>query len=109
MSNYQELLAQQQALAQQMALIERQLADSRRAEKVRVIAQVKELMAQHGLTVDDLAGKGGKAPSAAAGVKVAPKYKHPSTGETWTGRGLQPKWLKSALAEGKTLEQFAIA
>jgi DNA-binding protein H-NS len=39
---------------------------------------------------------------------VAPKYRHPGTGETWSGRGLQPKWLKAALASGKKIGDFAI-
>ena len=28
-----------------------------------------------------------------AGNKVAPKYRDPSTGKTWTGRGKAPLWL----------------
>ena len=27
---------------------------------------------------------------------------------TWSGRGLQPNWLKAALATGKTLADFTI-
>ncbi|RZI81081.1 MAG: ParB/RepB/Spo0J family partition protein [Rubrivivax sp.] len=36
----------------------------------------------------------------------APKYRNAATGETWTGRGLQPKWIQVALAAGKKLEDF---
>ncbi len=39
---------------------------------------------------------------------VAPKYRDSSTGETWTGRGKQPKWLSAALECGKKLEDFRI-
>lgn len=34
-------------------------------------------------------------------------YRCPDTGSTWSGRGLQPRWLKVALADGKTLADFA--
>ena len=34
------------------------------------------------------------------------KYRNPATGETWSGRGLQPKWVVAALASGKKLEDF---
>lgn len=34
-----------------------------------------------------------------------PKYKD-AAGNTWNGRGLQPKWLKDALASGKTLDEL---
>jgi DNA-binding protein H-NS len=39
---------------------------------------------------------------------VAPKYRHPETGETWAGRGLKPRWLTAAMKSGKSLESFAI-
>ena len=47
-------------------------------------------------------------PHALAGKKVAPKYRGPN-GETWTGRGMKPRWLASALKEGKAAEDFLIA
>ena len=33
---------------------------------------------------------------------------HPSTGATWSGRGLQPAWLKAALANGRRLSDFDV-
>ena len=113
MSNYQELLAQKAALEKQAADLEKQLSEARRAERASVIAQIKSLLAEHGLTVADLGlksggGKAPAAPNASAGRKVAPKYRNNATGETWTGRGLQPKWVQAAIASGKKLEDFAI-
>lgn len=113
MSNYQELLAQKAALEKQAADLEKQLQDARRAERSGVIAQIKSLLAEHGLTVADLGLKPGKQASTTgaaptAGRKVAPKYRNQATGETWTGRGLQPKWVQAAVATGKKLEDFAI-
>ena len=35
---------------------------------------------------------------------MAAKYRNKATGETWSGRGLQPRWLKAALASGKKLD-----
>lgn len=41
--------------------------------------------------------------------KVLPKYSNPSIpGETWSGRGKQPRWLLSALKSGHNLEEFRI-
>lgn len=113
MSNYQELLAQKAALEKQAADLEKQLQDARRAERAGVIAQIKSLLTEHGLTVADLGLKPGKPAagtggSASAGRKVAPKYRNAQTGETWTGRGLQPKWVQAAVASGKKLEDFVI-
>ncbi len=113
MSNYQELLAQREALSRQAAELERQLKEMQRSERLKVITQVKELMAANGLTIADLeAGAkrvaSGTGRSATAGTKVAAKYRNNDTGETWTGRGIKPKWLQAAIAGGKSLEDFAI-
>ena len=39
--------------------------------------------------------------------RVAPKYRGPH-GETWTGRGLKPRWLTEAMNEGMQLGDFLI-
>lgn len=51
--------------------------------------------------------KTGGAKKKTAGVAVAAKYRGPN-GETWSGRGLTPRWLASLIAQGKTKEDFAI-
>lgn len=41
--------------------------------------------------------------------KVAPKYRNPDNpAETWAGRGQQPKWMASRIAQGRKLEDFLI-
>jgi DNA-binding protein H-NS len=103
-------------LISQRDAIEKQIANAQRAEKSAAIAQIRSLMSQYGLSVADIGGKaapaagGAKAPraSSTAGTKVAPKYRNPATGDTWTGRGLKPKWLSSAIASGRQLSDFAL-
>jgi DNA-binding protein H-NS len=41
------------------------------------------------------------------GGKVAPRFRGPE-GETWSGRGLRPKWLTALVSDGHKLEEFAI-
>jgi DNA-binding protein H-NS len=109
-TSYADLLAQKAALEKQSAAIERQIQDAQRSERAGVLNQIKALMSQHDLTIADLgANAGASSKSANAGRKVAAKYRNPSTGETWTGRGLQPKWLQAAIANGQRAEDFAIA
>ena len=38
-------------------------------------------------------GVGSSASGVGTGGKVAPKYRDPATGQTWTGRGKAPKWI----------------
>ena len=100
MANIQDLLAQKAAL-------EKQIEAVRKHARQDAVAKVKALMAEYGLSVSDLTTK---APgrSSTKGGKVPPKYRNAATGETWSGRGLQPKWLKAALASGRKLDEFAV-
>ncbi|HEY9237240.1 MAG TPA: H-NS histone family protein [Burkholderiaceae bacterium] len=104
MATLQELIAQKEALEQEIA---------RTREKTRsdAIAQVRALMDEHRLSLSDISsrtvtktrtGKSGK------GGKVAAKFRDAATGDTWSGRGLQPKWLKAALAGGRKLDDFVV-
>ena len=73
------------------------------------IAKVRSLMAEYGLTLADLGGKPpGAGPKGKAGGKVPAKYRNAATGESWSGRGLQPNWLKAALASGRSLDDFKV-
>jgi DNA-binding protein H-NS len=110
-TSYADLLAQKAVLEKQSAAIEKQIQDAQRSERAGVLNQIKALMSQHDLTIEDLGANAGAASkkSANAGKKVAAKYRNPSTDETWTGRGLQPKWLQAAIASGQQVEEFAIA
>ena len=99
MASLKELLAQRAALDEQIA----QTKDRERSEAV---GKVKSLMSEYGLTVADLSMRVPK--SAAKTSKVAAKYRNQATGETWSGRGLQPKWLKAAISGGAKLEDFHV-
>ncbi|MDQ2081215.1 H-NS histone family protein [Xanthobacteraceae bacterium Astr-EGSB] len=60
--------------------------------------------------LDDAAsGRKRRGPKAShlAGKKIAPKYRGPD-GQTWTGRGLKPRWMAEALESGKHAEDFLI-
>ncbi|HZT55170.1 MAG TPA: H-NS histone family protein, partial [Burkholderiaceae bacterium] len=84
MATLQELIAQKEVL-------EREIERTRHQDRSDAIAKVRALMSQYGLTAADLSGKGGAKARAGTGNKVAAKYRNAATGETWTGRGLQPK------------------
>jgi DNA-binding protein H-NS len=100
MSTLTELLAQK-------AAIEQQIIDAQRSQKSEAIAQVKTLMAEHGLTLADLGTRLLASPRKASS-KVAAKFRNAATGESWSGRGLQPNWLKNALAGGARLDDFRV-
>ena len=102
MSLLQELLAQR-------AELDKKIAAEQQREREETLAKIRELIAQGGLSAADVFGKStaGK-PTKTSRSKVAAKYRDPASGQSWSGRGLQPKWLKAAIAAGKKLEDFAI-
>ena len=54
------------------------------------------------------AAKPRKGKSAPTG-KVAPKYRNPdNAAQTWSGRGMQPRWMASEVAKGRKPEDFLI-
>jgi len=97
-------------LLKQKADIDRQIASAQSESRAKAIADVRELMTLHGLTAVDIAQAPKRGPKPAAdGTRkaVAAKYKD-EQGNSWSGRGLKPKWLAAALAAGKTIDQFAV-
>lgn len=100
MATYKQLLAEKEKL-------EAQLAEVRATEVAGVIEQIQTLMAQYGLSAEDIAAKRrrGRPAGRGAGTKrepLPPKYQNPKTGETWSGRGRAPAWL------GKNRDKFLI-
>jgi DNA-binding protein H-NS len=96
--SYKELLAQREAL-------ELAIAQARQTEISAAVTKVRELVAEYGLTAQDIfPSRGAKSGVVKAASKVAAKYRDPATGQTWTGRGKAPKWI-----DGKDRNQFVIA
>lgn len=105
MTTLAELLAQRDEL-------EAKIQATSQSERADEIAKVRALMQENGLTLSDLgAGTAGKTRAKSAvkspAKKVPVKYRD-SAGNSWSGRGLQPRWLKAALAAGKKIGDFAV-
>ena len=106
----------------QIQKLQKQAADIRAKEFDKTVQDIRAKMEAFGITIKDLQGSAaprkGRAKSSApkkasapkskrAGVAVAAKFRGPN-GETWSGRGLTPRWLASLLEQGRTKEEFAI-
>ncbi|MBW4049387.1 MAG: H-NS histone family protein [Proteobacteria bacterium] len=78
--------------------------------QVRTVREkIDSLLKSAGLTINEVyPTRGGKKSSGKKGV-VAPKYRNPENGETWSGRGRQPVWFAKALKKsGVTAESLLI-
>jgi DNA-binding protein H-NS len=68
------------------------------------LEQVKQQIAVLGFNVDDLIPKKRKETT-----PKTPKFRDADNPErTWSGRGKRPSWLQEKLAQGRSLEDFAI-
>jgi DNA-binding protein H-NS len=106
--------------------LEKLAAKARKAELTSVIKEVKKQIKTYGLTAADL-GLLGSARSEQKGTQSVTKTKgsikkarklaqrgpapvrfRGPNGETWSGRGKQPRWLVAALAGGSSIESYKV-
>lgn len=87
-----------------------------KAERLRekeidgVVARIKTAIAHYGLTAAQLGygvEKSSSAKKSAPATKTAGAKYSDGAGHTWGGRGPRPQWLRTALAAGASLEEFA--
>ena len=93
----------------QIEKLQQQAAEIRAQEFDKTVQDILATMTAYGITLKDLEtfkGRGRKAGAPVTKHAVA-KYRGPQ-GETWSGRGLMPRWLTALVAQGKTKEDFAI-
>ena len=69
------------------------------AEKLKLEKRLKQI---EGKTSDEIPGR-------RPYPKVHPRFRNPDPPhQTWSGRGLQPHWMRRLLAEGKTVDDLRI-
>jgi len=77
--------------------IEQEIRRRIRDEREQARARIHALAADAGIPLDALV------------TKALPRYRNPADGgQTWTGRGRQPRWIAEALASGRSLDEFKI-
>ena len=107
----------------QIEKLQKQAADIKAREFDKTLQDIKAKMQAFGITAKDLQtykpnAKGKKEAASkkrgSAGAEkatktpVAAKFRGPG-GETWTGRGLTPKWLTALIEQGRSKQEFAIS
>lgn len=93
-----------QEIQAQIQELQAKMADIRKSEIGEAVAKIRALVDQYGLTVSDVFPNGKLIQGAKKAVqRVAPKYRDPVSGKTWTGRGITPTWIGD-----KNKEEFLI-
>lgn len=115
MNNLVDIQGQIEKLQKQAQLI-------RTKEFAKTVQDIHEKMRAFGITLKDLQSpksskrtsladgqtkKPRKTSSKLTGNKVAVKYRG-AEGQSWSGRGLMPRWLKTLVTDGRTKEEFLV-
>jgi DNA-binding protein H-NS len=90
------------------AEIEKEIKARQQHEVTKGRKQILAIAQGLGISVEELLANGG-GKSKGNGKKVQAQYRNPAdNGQTWTGRGRQPKWIAEGLSSGKSLDDFRI-
>ena len=114
--------ALQLKIQKEISRLQKQAQALQSKQRSPVIASIVRSMREYDITPEEIAAAYNKKktsrssttgrPARAAGTEakrtVPPKYKHPHTGATWTGRGKAPRWISEAESAGKSRDQFLI-
>ena len=110
----------------QIEKLQKQASEIKSREFDKTVQDILAKMQAFGITIKDLQpgkrrsgrpkskvmgavakGTPKRANKTGARTVVAAKFRGPN-GETWSGRGLMPKWLTALVAQGRTKQEFAI-
>ncbi|MEP2890375.1 H-NS family nucleoid-associated regulatory protein [Tateyamaria sp.] len=88
--------------------IDKAIVDLHKREKQEALLAAQKAAAEFGFSLDELTSKRG-ARAGAKGTVAEPKYVNPENAtQTWTGKGRQPNWFKSAVAAGASADDLLI-
>lgn len=90
-------------LEAERAAIDAQIEAQKTAEKKAVMDQIKNVMTSYSIPLEELVEHMGGLKIKRKGVKAKPKYRDPTTGAIWTGRGKAPAWIRD-----KNFDDFLI-
>lgn len=95
------------------ANVEKALENLAHKDKKAALAAAEKAAAAHGFSLAELSGA--TAPAKTRKAKTGPKkisppkYKNPANADqTWTGKGRQPDWFKSAITSGTSPDAMEI-
>lgn len=112
-------------LQTQISMLQKQAAELKARDFLGTVKEIQSKMSLFGITIKDLQAsarkqrkstnaitvgkkvKGSSKVSKSANKPVKAKYSGPE-GQTWSGRGLSPKWLTTLVAQGAKREDFLI-
>jgi DNA-binding protein H-NS len=107
-------------IEKEIAKLQKQASTLHAKRRAPIIASIVRSMREYDISPEEITIALNKKPPKTAVVRkpaapnaakraVPVKYRHPQSGETWTGRGKPPRWLVNAEADGKKRSDFLVA
>ncbi|MEO6959207.1 MAG: H-NS histone family protein [Burkholderiaceae bacterium] len=105
-------------IEKEIAKLQRQAQTLQLKQRTPVISSIIRSMREYDITPEEITNTFNKKSIKSAAPKsplaarpknrVPAKFRHPETGETWTGRGKTPRWISAAEAQGQSRNDFLI-
>ena len=105
----ENFLSEKQQLEKQIQKLQRKMRTLHTRQRRPVINSIIKSMQEYGITPEEITQAFERRQKRGATTSSTPaRFQNPETGETWTGRGKQPRWLVAELEKGAKLEDFLI-
>lgn len=116
----QNYAALQAKIEREIEKLKKQAQALQNKKRQPVIRSIIKSMKEYDITPEEIVAAFGKSGSAKPRLTktgtskrgprgpVPAKYRHPESGQTWTGRGKAPRWVTEAEAAGRKREEFLI-
>lgn len=103
-------------LSAEIGQLEHRIYALRAKRRALAVREIVRLMRQSQIEPDDITAafrlssnsSNAPVPRLDGRSRVAPKYRDPETGQTWTGRGVMPRWLAAAELGGRNRRHFIV-
>ncbi|OSZ33110.1 DNA-binding protein [Alcaligenes faecalis] len=93
-------------IQKEISRLKRHAESIKKKTRTKVINEIIRSMVENDLNLEDIAQVFHHKPSQRR-MPAKIKYQHPN-GDTWSGRGRPPAWIKQIESEGRSREDFAV-
>lgn len=101
-------LNEKQEIEKQIKQLKRKIRTLHSRQRRPVITSIIRSMIEYEITPEEIAQAYEKRSTIGTKSTAPARFKHPSTGDTWSGRGRPPRWIVEAETQGQHRDQFLI-
>ena len=105
----ENFINEKQEIEKQINKLQRKMRTLHTRQRRPIITSIIRSMMEYEITPEEIVEAYEKRDQRSKTSSTAPaRFKNPSTGDTWTGRGRPPRWITEAEEQGRNRNQFLI-